>query len=261
MYKTLEHVLVLCAPLASPTSNCLDFLMAMREAGATVAMASATADAACTRNNQAAQGMLALKSNPELHWVFWCDWDMSAGIDSVAMMIDISTTLQYDSMPFPSISGSYINRHAKDGSSELAAFALKGGPITPVEIELRNSERKHSMNCIPALTGMGCLLQHADAFLAHCDESEMLTYPKKGQSIPCVCQAHVAHASELGQYLELEAADEDLYWLAEDFDYCTRELDAGRLVYVAPIAFGHDKLVRMLPDSKTVFPGLRKLTE
>lgn len=258
MYQTLANVLVLCAPYGAPTANCLDFILALREAGATIIMGRATADAACTRNNQAGQAMYALSKNPVLQWVFWLDSDMSAGVDSVSMMIDISKTLQYDSIPFPSISGSYINRHAPDGRSELAAFALKGSILTEVELEVPNTEQVQSLNCVPALTGLGCFLQHVDSFLAHCDESEKLTYPKKPDLIPCVCQAHIAHASELGQYLELEPADDDLYWMAEDFDYCSRELDQGRLVYVAPIAFGHDKVTRLLPDAKTVFPGLRK---
>jgi hypothetical protein len=110
---------------------------------------------------------------------------------------------------------------------------------------------------VPALTGLGCLLQSRAAFVAHVKDSEWFTYPKAPHKVPSVCQSHLSHASEVGLWLELKDPNDDgLYWISEDFDYCTREFDRAALVYVAPVVFGHDSTVRLVADNQTVFPGL-----
>ena len=252
-----SSVLILCAPATAPTKNCNAFLMAMREHGAKVQLSSATVDVALTRNCQAASAFKFIQDTPgAIDWVLWLDWDMSASIDSVNYMMLASHALA-DEAGLPSVSGSYCNRHKKN--LELAAFALKGSWSRKVTISDITPES--TIHAIAALTGMGCLLQPAKAFVQHCLEAEWFTYPKHPNKVPCVCQPHLTHASELGQWVELEPNDENLYWIAEDFDYCTRELDGGRLVYVVPVAFGHDKTEQLWPGEETVFPGLRPPSE
>jgi hypothetical protein len=227
--------------------------MAMREQGAKVQLMGATSDVALTRNCQAASAFKFIQDNPGvIDWVLWLDWDMSASIDSVSFMMLASLELG-DEAGLPSVSGSYCNRHHEH--LEIAAFALKGAKGRKVVV--KDSEKETPMTAIAALTGLGCLLQPVAAFRQHCLETEWFVYPKYPHKVPCVCQPHLTHACELGQWVDLEPNDENLYWIADDFDYCTRELDGGRLVYVVPVAFGHDKTERLLPDANTVFPGLR----
>lgn len=259
MKTEFTNLLVLCCSQGSPTYNCYKFLSELKEQGATVQLIQRTSDVALTRNNQAALAYKLLDEKPDIDWVLWLDWDMSAATDSILYMMAAAIAMSGDSY-IPSISGSYINRHLIDGRSEMAAFAVKGSePISVnLDVEREGGNLPSSLNCMPALTGMGCLLQHRTSFVAHCLESEWFVYPKPPNKIPCVCQAHLSHASEVALYLELEPNDDNVYWIAEDFDYCMRELDGGRLVYVVPIAFGHDKVQRMLPNSQTMFPGLRQ---
>jgi hypothetical protein len=233
--------------------------MALREQGATLQLLKATADVALTRNNQAGLAVKMLESNPELDWVLWVDSDMSSSIDSVRLMMTVAVSLAQVDSYVPNVSGSYVNRHDVAGVSRMAAFAVRGAETSTVVLETTRADLPSELSVVPALTGMGCLLQHRNSFLAHCLESEWFVYPAPPNIVPCVCQPHVAHASELGQYLEMKPNDENLYWVAEDFDYCQREFDMGRVVYVAPIAFGHDNTVRLVPDNSTVFPGLRPL--
>jgi len=167
----------------------------------------------------------------------------------------------------PSISGSYVNRHQPNEHSELAAYALKDAvarmvavnttvPLPVVTADDQQTVPVH-LRCVPALTGLGCFLQHRRAFLSHYHAAPKFIYTTRQQVMPAMCQAHLLHASELSQWLDVDTNADRSFWVADDFDYCLRELEQGRLVYVAPVAFGHDSLIRLMPDSHTVFPGLR----
>ena len=255
----MKNLLVLCAASDSaPTYNCKMFLAQLRERGASIQVVKATADAALTRNNQAGLAAKLLEGDKSLDWVLWLDWDMSAAVDAVSLLMVTALSLAAGDTVVPNVSGSYVNRHSAEGSSLLSAFAIKQAQVVVVTLETERKDFPSELSVVPALTGMGCLLQHRSSFLAHCIESEQFTYPKHPDLLPCVCQPHVSHASEMGQYLELKPDDESLYWIGEDFDYCMREFDMGRPVYVSPVQFGHDSVVRLMPDSSTIFPGLRQ---
>jgi hypothetical protein len=234
--------------------------MALREAGAIVQLTPATSDAALTRNSQAGLANDILSGNEALDWVLWLDSDMSASVDSVLLLIAIAEALFEDSLSYPSVSGSYVNRHMPI-RSELAAFAIDGAKEKIVSIVSDVFDQPLAFRCVPAFTGMGCLLQRSAVFLAHVNESNRFTYPIEGSSVPCVSQAHLCHASELGQWLHMDKNADVSYWLADDYDYCLREFEEGRLIYLAPVAFGHDKTQTLLPDGSTVFPGLRPPTD
>ena len=250
----LDNLLVTCAAHSSPTKNCHHFLLAMREEGATLQLGETSADVALTRNNQSVLVAKAFAANPKLEWLLWIDWDISAPVESVELLIAVARALDAHEGYHPSVSGSYVNRHYKE-RSELAAFALNECATCVVTLPDAMGGADLSLSCVQALTGMGCFLQHREAFEAHVRESETFRF-LPGVNSPCMCQQHVMHASELSQWVDVNPNEDERYWCAEDFDYCVRELEHGRYVYVAPIVFGHDKLVRCEPDSRTVFPGL-----
>jgi hypothetical protein len=229
--------------------------MAMREEGAVIQLGETSADVALTRNNQSVLIAREFERNPRLAWILWVDWDISAPVESVVLLIAVAEALASHEGYYPSVSGSYVNRHYKS-RAELAGFALNDCKTVVVSLpDAANEGKLLELRCVTALTGMGCFLQRWDTFNAHRVESETFRYLPKVQS-PCMCQQHVMHASELAQWVDVNPNEDERYWIAEDFDFCIRELDHGRLVYLAPIVFGHDKLVRCEPDSRTVFPGL-----
>jgi len=261
--KKLSNVLVLCAPNGAPTPACHETILALHKAGAVIQIGQCTSDAALTRNKQAALAYRHLMSSGGVvfDWVFWLDGDMSAPPDAVRLMISVARALT-DGGVVPSISGMYVNRHHPAGHLEVAAFALNGAVERVVAVEQLEptapggkSTLLH-LRCVPALTGLGCFLQSAATFLAHYDESPRFVHTDINNPIAAVCQAHLIHASELGQWVDVDRNADRAFWIAEDFDYCTRELEEGRMVYVAPISWAHDKVISLMPDSRTVFPGL-----
>lgn len=251
---TLENVLVLCAPfgpLARSTRQMLDDLSGE---GATIQEAQAQAEVSLTRCVQATAAYNFLDKKPRLDWVFWLDHDIVAGPHAVKMLIDYALILQEQSslpQPIPpSLSGCYVNRH--NHPPRIAAYKLQRADVINFGVGDAN------VNMVPALTGMGCFLQHRRAFMAHCEEARGFMFPDPDHVTSEVCTSHLIHASELAQFLDVDAGSDCWHWLAEDFDYCIRELEAGRLVYMAPVVFGHLDSVVLMPDARTVFPGLRK---
>jgi hypothetical protein len=272
MMGKLSNLLVLCAPHGAPARATCEFIMAMREHGATIQLGLCTSDAALTRNNQAARAAEMLRADNSLEWVLWVDQDISGTVDGVLTLIGLSVAMA-DCEVYPSVSGAYINRHHPSGKSELAAFAIKNctgsslllhEQFTPPNQQVDGQDSLTvsplELQCFPALVGMGALLQHRNVFLSHVKQAQKFVNEDPNQLCSCVCQAHLIHASELAQWVDCNPDADLFYWIAEDYDYCMREFEAGRLVYMSPVAFGHDKTLCVMPNSRTMFRGLRAAT-
>jgi hypothetical protein len=252
----IEETLVLCAAAGgTPSRDCLNFLLLMQSAGAWVQLGTACTDVSLTRCLQAADACEALRSKSNLKYVLWVDHDMHTNLYNVSKMIRALVAVREQMNLDCCISGAYLNRH-KD--NKLAAWALKGADSSGcVKVQIGDEV---PMTLIPALCGLGAFLQSKESFLAHCDESEHMCYPTENTIVPVVCQSHPVHASELAEFIHVDANKDRYYWQGEDFDYCTREFDAGRPVYLAPIDWAHESRGILMPDDNTVFPGLGQLS-
>jgi hypothetical protein len=267
--KTLYcDVLILCAPPATPSPACAHYLQLMQMRGALIQFSVCYADVGLTRCVQAAAAYQTLRDHPQVRWVFWLDWDMTAEVASLEALIMVAErlSLKYgDLSTAPTVSGAYVNRHdVRNGTTRLAAHSCKD--CLTVDVVLPAIIREEANGPVPsypaqvfaatrALCGMGCLLQSREVFMLHCDESEHFCYPTEDYLVPLICQSYRIHASELGQYVSIDANADRYYWQNEDFDYSVRELDKGRTVYVVDIPWGHEFMRTTYPDEKTVFPG------
>jgi len=262
MQTDLKNVLVLCAPYGGITAVPMHSLAKMQAAGATVLMHQASADVSLTRCLQAGEAQNVLHKNLELEWVFWLDADMASDPSAVVTMIQYAEQLRdlQETGPklHPSLSGCYMNRHRNP--PQVSAVALKRAEI--IELPLKNNDgTEHpAAPLIPALTGLGCFLQSREVFLMHCEESTNFHYDDPDHIVPQVCTSRVIHCSEYAQFVEVAANQDKWFWLGEDFDYCVRELEVGRLVYVAPTVFGHIDSIVLVPDDRVMFPGLTEPT-
>lgn len=257
-----NDVLVLCAPQGSPSPACAHYLQLLQMHGALVQFSVCYAEVGLTRCVQAAAAYQTLRDHPQLRWVFWLDWDMFAHIESLEALIMVAErlTLNDDRGMTPTLSGAYINRHdLRNGSTRLAAHSCKD--CITIDVDIPAIERDDrtiahtSFAATIALCGMGCLLQSREVFMMHCDECEHFCYPTEDFLVPLVCQSFRIHASELGQYIAIDANADRYYWQNEDFDYSVRELDKGRTTFVVDIPWGHEFMRVTYPDEKTVFPG------
>lgn len=258
MQTDLKNVLVMCAPYEGITAIPMLGLAQMQAAGATVLMHQASADVSLTRCLQAAEACNILHKNSELQWVFWLDSDMASNPSAVVMMIRYAEQLRESNASSdglaPSLSGCYLNRHRQD--SQVAAWALKRADAILIELKNDDGSVVPAAPLIPALTGLGCFLQSRKVFLMHCEESTNFHYQSPDIIVPQVCASRLIHCSEYAQFIDILATGDTWYWLGEDFDYCVRELELGRLVYVAPTIFGHVDSIILVPDEKCFFPGL-----
>lgn len=258
-----NDVLVLCAPHGSPSPACSHYLQLLQMHGALIQYSVCYAEVSLTRCVQAAAAYQTLRDHPQLRWVFWLDWDMTAHVESLEALIMVAErlTLNDERSMTPTLSGAYINRHdIRHASTRLAAHCCKDNVTLDVDIPAVNREDKTvaggtSFAATVALCGMGCLLQSREVFMLHCDESEHFCYPTEDFLVPMVCQSSRIHASELGQFVAIDPNADRYYWQNEDFDYSVRELDHGRLVYVVDIPWGHEFNRVTYPNEKTVFPG------
>lgn len=258
-----NDVLVLCAPHGSPSPACLSYLQQLQLHGALVQFSVCYADVGLTRCVQAAAAYQTLRNHPQVHWVFWLDWDMHAHIESLEALIMVAVRMGFNDDPTmtPTLSGAYVNRHdIRNGSTRLAAHSCKDCETVDVDVPaiVRDDGTVaggSAFSATVALCGMGCLLQSRDVFMLHCDESEHFCYPTEDYLVPLICQSYRIHASELAQYVAIDPNADRYYWQNEDFDYSVRELDKGRPVYVVDIPWGHEFMSVTYPDAKTVFPG------
>jgi hypothetical protein len=248
-----SDVLVLVAPHGSPTPKCSQYISTLREMGATIVFSQCYAEVSLTRNVAASAAYDVLQKCPDLKWVFWLDADMVGMPYALGTLRAIALSIaEYDSDGrAPTLSGAYVNRHDyRHDRVRLAAHATKDAE--EIEIAIGGADWQLTM----ALCGMGCLLQSRQVFMQHCDESEHFCYPSEDHLVPEVCSAFRVHASELSEYIELQPGADRYYWQNEDFDYCVRELDRGRNVYLVNVPFGHEFMQVVYPTSQAVFPGL-----
>jgi len=235
----LSNILVMCAPNGSMPNDTHQSLQKLQAARAVIQDGGAQTDVTLTRCIQAATALKVLKDKPEIEWIFWLDHDMVCEPSAIESLVEWSILLDY-----PSLSGVYVNRHNRQPG--VAAYKLHNQSVINLQ----------GRKFIPALTGMGCFLQHRDTFIAHCNESKQFHYPIYGNILPAVCESRLATWIEYASYLNMYEDKTALYWIAEDFSYTLREIKAGRKVFVAPVAFGHVASTILWPDKNTVFPGL-----
>ena len=261
----LSNVLVMCAPYGNVSMMTMLTLARFQACGAAVLTMNASADVSLTRCLQAGEAQKMLQTRMDLEWVFWLDCDMAAAPAGLDMLIRYSTALRdylivQGEQPglYPSVSGCYVNRHAQP-AKEIAAFALRNTEALELTITTDGSDIAGPL--VPALCGLGCFLQHRTAFLLHCLSARRFDYHSADGgriTTPEVCQSRLIHASEYAQFIACDGQQDVWYYLNEDFDYCVRELNGGRLVYMAPTIFGHVSELLLLPDEQCVFRGLHK---
>lgn len=258
MRGPLSNLLVMLAPYGSERASTSQFVNRMQSEGAHVIRTEAKAEVSLTRCVLAGAAYNVLQQAKELEWVFWLDQDISGEPGNVVAMIEVAKAIGILNEPvtMPSVTGLYVNRYSRP--PRMALYAITN--CTPVVMP----EGQHpiagagNIDCVPVLCGMGCLLQHREVFMQHCDESRHFAFPNRDTIVPEVCTSHPIHSSELAKYIPV-SPDEDLYyWQSEDFDYCTREWEQGRLVLSLPFMFGHECNRILMPDDTTVFPGLRR---
>ncbi len=264
----LSNVLVLIAPHGNIPTDTLQSLLKLQAARAVIQNGGSQTDVTLTRCVQAGTAFKILKERQSIEWVFWLDHDMVCEPESVYRLVEYSkilhkelnrlSTIDYRLSSYPSLSGIYINRHRQVPS--VAAWKLKNEDVitlnSTIEREPKATESTIDHRFVPALTGMGCLLQHRNAFMAHCDESIQFNYPLYGNLLPQVCESRLASQAEFAPYVDIHDDVKALYWMNEDFSYTLREIKNGRRVFIAPVPFGHISKTILWPDEKTVFPGL-----
>jgi hypothetical protein len=253
MNGLLSNLLVLLAPYGTERASTAQFVSQLQAQGAQILKTQAKAEVSLTRNVLAASACDVLRQAPDVQWLFWLDQDVSGEVGNVVAMIRLAELISNSArgIGFPTLSGVYVNRYTVP--PRLACHAIRN--CEPVDVA--SDEFEHPIRLTPALCGMGCLLQHRSTFLAHCDEAPHFVFMTRDNLIPEVCSSHRIHASELAKYLHVDAAQDLYYWQSEDFDYCAREFEVGRLVMTCPFTFGHECNKVLWPDSETVFPGLR----
>jgi hypothetical protein len=250
----LKNVLVLCAPYGAINKVTYASLQKLRDAQAMVVIVDARCDVSLTRCIEASSALDMLDKHPEIHWIFWLDSDMTCSAESVAALVQYSTLLHdsSDSKLYPSLGGAYVNRHSS-AEPQIAAYKLRDAE--PVFIKSGEDD----VMFVPALCGLGAFLQHRRVFIEHCDSSPHFYFPDRNHIVPEVCVARTTSPAELGIYIDVPADNSKLrYWTAEDFDYCMRELDLGHLVYLAPVPFGHQTHLVLVPDANCIMPGLKE---
>lgn len=249
---SMSNVLVLLAPYGSEKPSTSQFVAQLQASGACILKTQAKAEVSLTRCVLAANACDALRQLPDLQWVFWLDQDVSGTVGNILHMIEVAShvMMSAEGQGYPTLSGVYVNRYSEP--PRLACYALKDfDPIVISELA------EQPIMLVASLCGMGCLLQHRSVFLAHCDEAPHFRFPSRETIVPEVCTSHRIHTSELAKYLPVNADEDCYYWQSEDFDYCAREFEHGRLVFTVPVGFGHECDRVIFPEANSIYPGLR----
>lgn len=251
----LSNLLIMLAPYGTERPSTSQFVSKMQSAGANVLRTQAKAEVSLTRCVLAGAAYDVLRRAKELEYVLWLDQDISAEPGNVEAMIRICEHLTNGLDHFPTVTGLYVNRYSKP--QRMALYAIKD--LDPVILKSSDHPLPDDadIECIPVLAGMGCLLQHRTVFMKHCDESPHFAFPNRETIVPEVCASHRIHSSELAKFLPVNPDEDMYYWQSEDFDYCSREWEHGRVVLALPFAFGHECDRILVPDESTTFPGLR----
>lgn len=235
----LSDTLVMVAALDSLAGGTSVSLNSLAIAGAIIQYGSCYAEVSLTRNLQAYHAEKKLRGDDSLRWVLWLDHDVMIMADGIAHLRELARFSQ------GSVSALYLNRH--QDSPVAAAEYVKGRAARVVEYE---SGEKSVL--LPALTGLGAFMQSREAFLLHCDESERFAFHSYRQEVPAVCMSAIYDSSYAGNYVRTVG---DRVWVNEDFDYCIREFEQGRSVYLSAIQCKHRTSTWLTPPEAVVVPG------
>jgi hypothetical protein len=245
MANKVAGVLVLCPSYGPMPLQTVRTLLELQAEGAVILLTQALADVSLSRCILAGAAEKYLEAD-DTDFVFWLDSDVWGNADSVRKLGQFILDFERSSGVTPSMSGLYMSRHNKN---RVAAHKLGAVDVVPVPGE---DGPVH----VPALCGMGAMMQTVDIFKKHCDESPRLFWPDREHTVPLVCGSRPITAMDLSKYFPVAGEFDILFWHGEDFDYCAREVDQGRPVFVAPVMFGHHASQELTPVGEVIFPGL-----
>ena len=248
MSNKVTGVLVLCPSYGPMPLQTLKTLLELQSEGATILLTNALADVSLSRCILAGEAEKYLQANDDIDFVFWLDSDVWGNAQSVRALAQQILDFEKSSGAVATMSGLYLSRHTK--LNRVAAHKL--GQVDVVQID----GQPEGAVLVPALCGMGALMQTVDTFLKHCAESPRIFWPDRKNTIPHVCQSSPINAMSLSKYFPVIGDFDVLFWHGEDFDYCAREIDEGRPVFVAPIMFGHSSTQELTPVGDVIFPGM-----
>lgn len=244
----LAGVLVLCPCYGQMPLQTVHTLINLQAEGANILLTRAVADVTLSRCIIAGMAEKIIRDpKSDVDFVFWLDSDVWGNADSVRELGRMILEFEKESGRAPTLSGLYLSRHAP---KQVAAHKLRD--VDPLPVPRGGNDGALLM---PALCGMGCMMQTAETFIKHVDESARCYWPDRAHTIPMVCESGTRAPQWLAKYLPLTGDPDALFWHGEDFDYCARELDRGRPVFVAPIMFGHTSSQELTPVGELTFPG------
>jgi len=245
----LNHITVTIAPYGPIDVSTVRTVLALRDCGANLLIHDAQADVSLTRSCICHAAYEKLDKSTD--YVFFLDHDIAAPPEAFLRLTEISERLTDHYQTLTSVSGIYINRHLPD-KAIVAAWKLRDQD----PINYGHPKASPDAVIIPALTGLGAFCMPVNAFMAHVEESERACFPDPDHTVARVCQTGLVTAEYLQRFIDhkklVEAPKGCLYWNMEDFDFCCREFDHGRMVVAAPINFAHRGKI---PGNRTLFPG------
>lgn len=234
----LSDVLVLVAGLHSIAGGTAHTLSTMAVAGAQIHLGECHPDVSLTRNLQAYLAERTLLEDEQLKWVFWLDHDIMLPVESVVELRELARASG------GSVSGLYINRH----QAELLAAAecVIGWPAKTVELDWMLPTM-----LLPAFCGFGAFMQSRESFLRHCVESERFAFHTY-RDVPAAFRCGIVQSSMARHLIRTVG---DYIWMSEDFDYCMREFNAQRPVYLSHVQCKHHSGTWLVPPDEVVVPG------
>lgn len=255
MAKQLEGLLVL-----TPTLRGLDYLTevtidALTEAGARKCRSNGNSDVGMHRCQVAARAAKLLEQHPDLHTILWLDGDMVATVDTVAALVQLTNMVaacrplpedggvgedvvdQWRRTMAPAVSGAYVKRN------DPKHYALRQvyPPIPPLTVTTELADGSLEVRQLPAIvSGMGCLCQTREAFLAHVAEAPIMGEGDEN-AFPAITGSGPGRAT-----------DGATAWGSEDWVYTSWEWQRERGVYLAQhLHFGHAGQVVFWPQPDT----------
>jgi hypothetical protein len=249
--KPLEKLLVLCPTghgLKFATETSLDLLTA---AGAEKLRSDGNSCVAMHRCRIAWRALQRIEAEPD-RWdaVFWLDGDMQATVPWVRELFDLVTLVaacrpkpvddQVDAEEAkqwteddlaawrrrnaPALVGAYVKRNDPDVMA--CRYTTPKIPPLKVTVDRGDGPRKYELPAV--VSGMGCMMQTREAFVAHCHEAPLIKNWGTDE-FGAVCSAGPG-----------KSTDGTWAWSSEDWTYTSWEWQSGRGVYLVRHAiFGH----------------------
>lgn len=187
-----------------------------------------TSDIALHRCLLAQQVRDVLLDETHLQWVLWFDDDMVGTSAHVRLMREMSLSLGT-----VAVTGMYC----KHTSNLLLTCRRYPGTADVLTINLADDEGPCVAECVPVLSGMGCMLVPASHFLGVWDCSPTIaTHTDKHRVLKAICASGPV-ADESGA----------LGWVSEDQVYSQGLWQHAKGVYALPIVWGHLTTVPLGP--------------